>query len=72
MYAFLSSADLFSKSFFRNIFSGIPSECQTVWIQIRPDVLSGLVWIQTVCNGYQQTTLVGKEDTASLYGRKLS
>ena len=25
------------------------------------DILSGLIWIQTVCNGYQQTTLVGKE-----------
>ena len=25
--------------------------CQTVWIQIRPDVLSGLIWVQTVCKG---------------------
>ena len=25
--------------------------CQTVWIQIRPDVLSGLIWAQTVCKG---------------------
>ena len=31
---------------------------QTVWIQIRPDILSGLVWIQTVCKGYQQTTKI--------------
>ena len=38
--------------------SGIPSECQTVWIQIRPDVLSGLIWIQTVCKGYKQMTKV--------------
>ena len=48
---------LFQKIYFRNI----PSECQTVWFQIRPDVLSGLIWFQTVCKGYQQTTLVGKE-----------
>ena len=27
------------------IISGIPSECQTVWIQIRPGVLSGLIWV---------------------------
>ena len=40
---------------------GIPSECQTVCIQIRPDILSGLIWVQTVCKGYQQTTLVTKE-----------
>ena len=26
-----------------------PSECKKVWIQIRPDVLSGLIWVQTVC-----------------------
>ena len=35
--------------------------CQTVSIQIRADVLSGLIWIQTVCNGYQQMALA---DTA--------
>ena len=35
--------------------------CQKMWIQIRPDILSGLIWVQTVCKGYQQTTLVGIE-----------
>ena len=35
----------------------MPSGCQTVWIQIRPDILSGLIWVQTVCKGYQQSTL---------------
>ena len=25
------------------------SECQTVWIQIRMDILSVLIWVQTVC-----------------------
>ena len=54
---FLSSADFFENQLFRNILSGIPSECQTVWIQIRPDILSGLIWVQTVCKGYQQMTL---------------
>ena len=39
----------------------MPTEYQTVWIQIRPDALSGLIWVQTVCKGYQQTTLTGKE-----------
>ena len=40
------------------IFS-IASGCQVVWIQIRPNILSGLIWVQTVCNlGYQQTTKV--------------
>ena len=50
---FLSSADFFSKS----TFSGIAPECQTDWVQIRPDILSCLIWVQTVCKSYQQTTL---------------
>ena len=51
---------------FWKIISGIQSECQTVWIQIRPDILSGLIWIKTVCKGYEQTTLVGKELTGPM------
>ena len=53
--------------FFEKILSGIPLECQTVWIQIRPDILSGLVWVQTVCKGYQQMILVGIELTSHNY-----
>ena len=51
----------FFKIDFRKIISGIPSECQRVWIQIRPDKTSGLIWVQTVSKSYQQTTVVGKE-----------
>ena len=63
----LSSADIFSKSvcflllLFLKCLSGISVECQAVWIQIMPDVLSALVWVQIVCKGNQQTTLVSKE-----------
>ena len=38
--------------------SGIPSKYQTFWLQIRPDILLGLIWVQTVCKGNQQTTKV--------------
>ena len=41
--------------------SGISVECQTVLIQIMSVVLLGLIWVQIVCKGYQQTTLVSKE-----------
>ena len=58
---FLSSADFFQNDLFRKILSGIQSECQSDWIQVRPNILSGLIWFQTVCKGYQQTTLGGKE-----------
>ena len=47
-HAFLSSADFFQNQVFRKIISGIPSECQTDWIQIRPDILSGLICVQSV------------------------
>ena len=29
-----------------------------VWIRIRIDVLLVLIWVQTICNGYQQMTKV--------------
>ena len=47
--------------FYKKILSGTLSECQTVRIQIRPDKVSGLIWIQIVCKGYQQTTIARKE-----------
>ena len=57
----LSSADIFFKislflvvAFFLNDLSGISVGCQAVWIQIMPDVLSGLIWVQIVCKRYQQ------------------
>ena len=52
-FACLFSSDswffFFQNQLFWKRFSGIPSECQTVWIQIRPDILSGLIWFQTIC-----------------------
>ena len=33
-------------------------QCQTVWIEVRLDILLGLVWVQTVCKGDQQMTKV--------------
>ena len=49
---FLSSADFFSKS----------SECQTVcnWTLIGPDDLSGIIWVQTVCQAYDTGRQRGK------------
>ena len=47
----------FQNQLFRNILSGIPSQCQTDWFQTRPNILSGLIWDQSVCKSYQQTTV---------------
>ena len=66
-HTFLSSADLFQNQLFRKILSGIPSEWQTVLIQIRPDILSGMIWIQIVCKGHQSTALECKEVTLYPY-----
>ena len=58
---FLSPTDFFfSNSTSLKILSGKPPECQTVWIQIRSELLLGLLWVQTILNSYQRTTLVGK------------
>ena len=43
---------IFSTFFFQIFFQ----EWQTAWIQIRPDILSGLMWMPAVCRGYQQPT----------------
>ena len=61
MHVFFPSADFFQNQHFQKILSAIPSEYQTVCTQIRPDILSGLIWVQTVCKDYQQATPVGKE-----------
>ena len=59
--------EFFSKSTFsKKQISGIPAECQTVWIQIRPDILSGLICAQTICEGNQQTVLVGRVNFSNL------
>ena len=41
--------------------NGIPSECQSVWMQIWPDILSSLIFSQSVHKSYQQRTLAGRE-----------
>ena len=56
-HAFLLLADFFQNKLFEKILTGIKLERQTVWTLIRPDDLSGLILVQTVCQGYQQTTL---------------
>ena len=44
----LLSADFFSKSSLKKFFQKY-HQCQTVWNEIRPDIMSGLIWFQTVC-----------------------
>ena len=43
---------IFFKNFTKNFQEH--NQSQTVWIQIRPDILLGLIWIQTVYKDYQQ------------------
>ena len=60
---FVICAFLFEINFLKKKnLSGIPSECQTVWIKIRSNVLSDLICVQTVCKGYQQTTKVATSE----------
>ena len=54
----LLSAYIFQNLPFPKILSGALSECQTVWIQIRTNILWVLIWVRTVCKGYYQTTKV--------------
>ena len=54
----LSLSDSLKNELFKIILPGTLSECQTVWVQVRLNVLSGLLWAQTVCKVYQQMTKV--------------
>ena len=57
-FFFLSSVNFFFKlTVSKKNLAGIPSECQTVWIVLSSNT-SGLIWVQTICKGYQQTTKV--------------
>ena len=59
---FLSSTDFFQKTnFSKNYFMSSIRGSNNFLLKIRPVVLSGLIWVQTVCKSYPQTTLVGKE-----------
>ena len=58
-FFFLPSADFFLNQLFQKTLSGIPTKCQTDWIQISLRILTSLIWFQTVCRRYQQTTLGG-------------
>ena len=42
----------FKIKFFLKILARIPSAYRTVKTQIRPDILSGLIWVLTVCKDY--------------------
>ena len=46
--SFFFRINIIRKNSFRNTL------CQMVWIQIRTNVLLGLIWVQTVCKGYLQ------------------
>ena len=61
VYFNLMYAWIFAICFQKNS-SGIQSECQTVWIQIRPDIFFVRPDLGPNClQSYQQTTLVGIE-----------
>ena len=61
----------FSKSTFRkNSFRNVIRVSNISWTQIKPDILSGLIGVQTVCESYQQMTLGDKELTKKLYFSK--
>ena len=45
LHDYLSYVDFFQNHLFRKI----PLGCQTLWIQIRSNILMDLFWVQTVC-----------------------
>ena len=60
MHAFLSSAVVnFFEKLFQEYHLGVRLDPDQAGHFVRPDlILSGLIWVQSVCKGYQQRTLV--------------
>ena len=58
---FLSSEFFFETNFSKNYFR-ITIRVSNSFDPIRPDILSGLIWTQTVCKDYRQTILVPGKD----------
>ena len=53
MFQIIEHCDFIIINFFKNLFQE-HYQCQTVWIRIRTNRKLVLIWIQTVCKGYQQ------------------
>ena len=51
----------FKINFFENFFQEYNLSVKQIGSHIRPNISSGLIWVQTVCKGYQQTTVGHKE-----------
>ena len=49
MFLFSSADFLQNKVFLKINHPGPPSECQTVWLQIKTDILLVFIWVQNVC-----------------------
>ena len=47
-------------------------QVSNIWIQVMPNIFSGLIWIKTVCKSNQQTTLAGQGATYSASNMKPS
>ena len=59
-YCFYYSFTLYNCAIFYSLDAGFFQyhHFQTIWIQIRLNILFGPIWVQTVCKGYQQTAKV--------------
>ena len=50
--------------FYKFLFSNLSTEGQTVLIRIRPELLSGLIWVQIVCKIIQYTLDMRNQEVA--------
>ena len=52
---------LFKINFFKNLFQEYHQSIKQFGSRFGKNILSGLIWVQTVCKGYKQTSPIGKE-----------
>ena len=72
MFLFSSAEFLQNYVFLQINHRGSPSECQTVWIQIKIDVLWSSSWFKLFAKGYWQTTKFSTGMQRAITGKYLS
>ena len=69
---YFRSLTFFKIKFLKINHPGPPSECQTVWIQIKTDIPLVFIWVQTVCKRLSTATKLSTAMQRVITGKYLS
>ena len=71
-YFYFRLLTFFKIKFLKINHPGPPSECQTVWIQIKTNIMLVFIWVQTVCKRLLADDKISQWHAKSLTGKYFS